>query len=126
MKTKKQFLKEVVAELDTIREKATKEELKRLDFNKFRFYKPENCIYGQLTGNCHSIRAAVIMPKSYSGITSINGNIEKINPIDFSQLDTGRGRLFTALEQYLYIVDSDKHREILQYLKGEIKTIEIK
>ena len=120
---KSEFLQAVQAELDNIKAKATKKEIKKLDFSKLLYFDRENCIYGLMTGECQSERARELQPKHYSA-GFCRGE-------SFSKQIITKGNQFTPLEIYLYIVAnkyedrSKKHKEIIQYLKGEIKTIEL-
>lgn len=106
--TKKEFLKEVVWELDEIKKNATKEEISKLNFKDFNHSIVFNCIYGQLTGVSNSDRAKEIVPKKYTFLDGYE-----------------KGSMWTALEKYLFIVGKRKHYQIIQYLKGEIQEIKI-
>ena len=108
----KEFKQEVQEELDTIKAKATKEEIAKLDFEGFNADSSDSCIYGQMTGCCVSVRANELMPKGYSELYKGFG-LDKI------------GNHFTRLEQYLCLVDSAQHEKVIQYLKGEIESIEL-
>ena len=57
MYTKEQFLADVVAEAIALKKNATPEEIGRLDFDTLRPENKERCIYGQMTGDCDSLRA---------------------------------------------------------------------
>ena len=47
-----------------LKEHATKEELNKLNFTYFDPQSPTACIYGQMAGQCTSIRANELMNKS--------------------------------------------------------------
>lgn len=61
---KSEFLKDVEHEVKMLKQHATLEELSNLGFNYFDPQSPTGCIYGQMTGNCTSIRANELMNKS--------------------------------------------------------------
>jgi hypothetical protein len=115
---KAEFLSLVQKELDTIKAKATKEEIGRLNLNTFNHTHTENCIYGQMTGNCDSVRANELGPKIYRDPPS-----RRYSP--FSYQSFKNGIFITALEKYLYMVHEPKHKEIIQYLKGDLNTIKL-
>lgn len=117
---KAEFLQMVKNELDTIKAKATKEEIGRLDFSKFEHYSGYDCIYGQMTGLCNSKRAKELMPKVFNDIVSWD-NYERY--VSFSKQLMKKGNNYTALEKYLYMVKAPMHEKIIKYLKGEISEI---
>lgn len=106
----------VQVELDTIKEKATDEEKARLDFDTFDYGLWYLCVYGQMTGSCFSERAKELCPKNFYSLYSRSYK---------------KGGLCTSLEKYLVRVankdgsNSEKHRELIEYIKGERETIEL-
>lgn len=114
---KVEFLSLVQNELDTIKAKATKEEIKKLDFIKFVHSSRHECIYGLMTGNCKSERAKELYPKMF------NSAPKWVQYEAFSKQSYKKGGCFTPLEKYLYMVDENQHFKIIQYLKNKIKTI---
>ena len=121
---KSEFLKEVQIELDTIKQKATKKEISKLNFDNFRHYSRGYCIYGQMTGDCNSNRAKELYKKNYCSIP-----ISSYTPFKLHCFVLGD--IYTPLEKYLYMVATEdgnksyKHKEIISYLKGEINKIEL-
>lgn len=71
-----------------------------------------------MTGDCRSDRALELTPKSYVRI-GLNGN-------SFNSQSYARGKLYTPLEKYLYMVKSPMHEQIIAYLKGDIQEIVLK
>jgi hypothetical protein len=108
-----EFLQLVLVELISIREKATVEELDKLDFTNLKHRTSDNCIYGQMTGYCGSDRAKELFPKMFSFVD------------DGDKQDYRFGTSFTPLEKYLFMVNTDKHKVLIQYLKGEINIINL-
>lgn len=121
MKVRKIFLQLVKEELDTIKVKAMDYEIASLDFDSFNHSSADYCIYGQMTGECTSDRAKELYPKLYDEV--------RVNFLcGYNEPTRGfysKGSNFTPLEKYLFLVKSDKHLEVINYLKGEIDTIEI-
>jgi len=114
--TDKQFLDEVIREVKTIKKRATKEEIARLDVDKFNPNNEFACVYGMLTGQCNSFRARELYNKS---LDSIDRNK------DVSDITESKFAYFTVLEQYL-VSHSRKLHNIIPYLKGEEKKLIIK
>jgi len=141
--TKKQFLADVMHEIDMLKKHATQAEVSRLDFHLFNPSDYNQCIYGQLTGDCRSLRAKDLMDVScirtfdLTGDTDavINENLTfakakaSINGIyDGSPWTGDRGEAnrsfyyLSALEGYIALKDA-KNKEIIAYLKGETDTL---
>lgn len=116
---KSEFLLEVMAELDNIKAKATKEELSRLNIESFYVNSPNMCIYGLMTGICTSNRAKELSPKVYYSVGSGNSFAEQ------SFYKMGHP-CFTALEKYLYMVRKPTHSKIIDYLTGKIAKIQLR
>lgn len=112
------FIKKVQKELDAIKEKATPEELKKLVFNQFEYTKVDGCIYGLLTGDSYSERAKQFQKKTLDDVGW--NRFQKFEDRVFTE-----GKHFTNLEQYLYFVKANTHREIFRYLKGKIEVINL-
>ena len=119
------FLKEVKAELDNIKSRATETEIARLNFEAFEHDSRTACIYGQLTGNCDSQRANELQEKTYDRVQAEGECVSPTyNP--FKKQDFSKGNSYTALEKYLFMVKPVTHGRLIQYLKGEIKSITLR
>jgi len=122
---KKDFLIEVQKELDHIKVHATDEEKGELDFSTFDHNSVNNCIYGQMTGDCSSSRANQLYHKTYDSIS----NGESVLRTNFKNQDLNIGNAFTALEKYLYMIAtncnnrSKKQNEVIEYIKGNLEKI---
>lgn len=123
---KKDFLDLVMIELNHIKENATTKEIDKLNINFFDHTDSYCCIYGLMTGECSSERARELYSKSFDTIS--DNNWEVYTP--FSQQTMRKGNEFTALEKYLFMIspkqdlsESNKYKEIISYLKGEINEI---
>lgn len=134
---KSEFLELVYHELEVIKTMATSEEIGRLDFSTFDHTRQKNCIYGQMTGGCYSRRAREIHPKIYNPEILVSHDLyidlvpfDKSRPglesyVPFSNQVFNLGGTDSPLERYLYMSKSTKHKQIIEYLKGEKKTIKL-
>lgn len=64
MITREEFLKDVEHEVRMLFKHATPEEIAKLNFNTFNNHNAERCIYGQMTGDCRTVRAKELMDLS--------------------------------------------------------------
>lgn len=133
--TKKQFLADVRHEIEMLKQNATESEIARLNINSLNANDINLCIYGQMTGDCTSLRAKDLMDKSCKRVFSrtfkirtaiqldalipnVNGNYESQDwDIYGRELD-----YLSALEGYIYATDA-KNAEIISYLKDETTTL---
>ena len=107
------FIKEVRKEINTIKRLATKEEINKLDINTFNPLQTNNCIYGQMTGNCLSLRAKELYPKSLH---------DAVIPLELFGIHK-KGDKYTYLEEYLFHAYKATKVNIFKYLKGEVKKL---
>ena len=118
---KKEFLEMVMTEIETIKERATPEEIGKLDFESLRVQTPKLCIYGQMTGHCQSERANEISHKVFAHI-AID---ENFNQLSFTKWEKHvSGKHVTSLEVYITMKGA-KNKQVIQYLKGEINTLKL-
>ena len=128
---KSKFLKEVMTEINHLRNNATPEEKDRLDFESFIQTSSRQCIYGQMTGHCNSIRAKELYPKTYYYIKNKAGEYHPNGYLPFSKHEFKDGDRVTPLEKYLYMcanrdgTKSKTHRHIIDYIKGNRKTLKL-
>lgn len=120
MKTK-DFIMDVLYEINHIKKHATKEEISRLDFEEFSPERIDKCIYGQMTGDCFSKRAEQLMPKKHDAIFNLLNGKSKINFIKDMQLNDEQS--FTVLEVFVSLNYKDQNAGIIRYLKGETEDI---
>ncbi len=136
--TKKQFLDDVMHEIDMLKKHATAKEISKLNFEYLSPSSQSRCIYGQMTGSCKSERAHMLM--NLACVREFDSNIENIAYRDFRTIKhyinggyTGRtwiasgNRTFnycSALEGYITLKGA-KNKQIIAYLKDEIKTLKL-
>jgi len=139
--TKKEFLDDVMHEINMLKKHATKEEKENLDFLEFNPLYPTRCIYGQLTGNCANKRAKDLMDKSCIRVMSLEDGVDELRNKTFNKIknkingkytqqtweDVADSRFYShlsSLEGYIALKNA-KNEQILQYIKGEIDTIKL-
>jgi hypothetical protein len=146
---KKEFLADVVHEVQALRTHATSEELDNLYFEIFDPNRKTKCIYGQMSGSCTSSRAKVLMDLSCKRVWNLNKNLASYSLIrnpKFTEVKkfingqyTGQGwhtydhygnewnrdlRYISALEGYIFLKDA-KVKHIFEYLTGKVEKLEL-
>lgn len=136
--TEAKFRKEIKQEINLIKKHATTEEIENLDFETFNPDVERQCVYGQMTGNCRSPRASVLIRKCCKRFVIRDGVgkakigyraiIELINGIKSSKEDLGTAawdaKYFSALETYI-LFPQTKNKKVISYLKGERDTLSL-
>lgn len=136
--TKKQFLSDVMHEIEMLKEHATSVEKTKLNFNSFRPAYPCDCIYGQLTGYCGSQRAKELMDNCcirQMHLENAVADVENSSFIDIKNMINGayngqtwdherrrRYNYISVLEAFINLKDA-KNAEIISYIKGETATL---
>ena len=123
---KKEFILLVISEIENIKLNATIKEKSKLNISSFNYDNDFRCLYGQMTGSCDSKRAKELTPKIFfdaAGNKSSN-NREKVIP--FSNHNFKKGNFYTPLEKYLFMVKSNVHENIINYLKGTVNELILK
>lgn len=134
--SKADFIEDVIKEVKSLKENARKKELENLDFENLDPQSFQHCIYGQMTGNCTSLRASQLIVKSckrfidftnaheISNLNHVKANVngrtirgvrdakgfQKTRPYEIQYLST--------LETYI-IMPWAKNKNLIAYLKGE-------
>jgi len=79
-----------------------------------------------MTGTCNSDRARAIAPKKFADVDAENCSISVNHKYKFKDQSFKKGTYFTALEKYLYMCPKTTHKHIFDFLKGKVKTLDIK
>ena len=132
-KSHTQLVALVKKEANSLKKKATKEELQKLNFQRLRPLNGSMCIYGQMTGDCYTPRAHSLIlsctTKSYVQPTGTLQNAELNGKMDI-YLEQGFGRNhYSPIEAFIAKPEnmSNGNNEILiDYLKGKRKTLTFK
>jgi len=136
-----QLKEDVRKEAEALRMHATNEERDRLRFDELQPDHRDRCIYGQMTGNCDSDRAIVLISKcahkyiadyglaeiKEQGFERIQKNVS-IDPIEevVDQLCDARdvGSHYSAIEGYILLPEA-KNENLIAFLKGETEILEL-
>lgn len=136
--TKKQFLEDVAKEARALKEHATKRELNKLEFDDLDPNRFHSCIYGQMTGDCRSPRAAKLIhtccPRYFVnddhlipdkpltlGVVRKIVNGAKVEGVDTAEdfQNTRRWSIdhFSAIEAYI-LTPFAENKNLIDFLKG--------
>jgi hypothetical protein len=137
--TFKQLKEDVRKEAEALKIHATKEERERLDFSNLRPANGKHCIYGQMTGNCYSLRAAELIkistPVYVNKIHEVSDNgIFGIKLLDIAEQDpffiknrtnnSGMGSRYSAIEAYILLPEAN-NAGLIAFLRGETENLEL-
>jgi len=142
MYTFEQLKEDVRKEAEALRIHATKEERERLKIEKLNPTHMDYCIYGQMTGNCFSERAAILidmccsrffkndaMPGIFSPEKSLDRVLRNVNGTSVHEFVKERVGVsedahYSAIEAYILLPDA-KNANLISYLRGETETLEL-
>lgn len=116
---------EVKKEALRLKKTATQEERDRLDFRNLNPLLADQCIYGEMTGNCYSDRAKELFDKCATPYSSILEEFPQA-PLVNSYCDTNKLRVgaHSAIEYYIYQEDANP-QALVDYLQDKTQTLEI-
>ena len=115
-------LKELVKqEAENLKKYALKKELKRLDFSNLYPQSYRACIYGQMTGDCYSKRAAELLNKCAQ---PYSGKVQKYLSPENKKFKDGFIRNFSPIEFYI-AQDGAESEALINFLKGKSETLEL-
>lgn len=136
---------DVAAEAKALREHATKEELAELNLSEFDPNAAEGCIYGQMTGDCYSDRAALLVSLCTQryfrhemfdviekhGVKGLSKAVNGKSVADFIE-ERAKAHLYmntkkvhySAIEAYILLPEA-KNANLIAYLKGETENLEL-
>jgi hypothetical protein len=136
--TQSQFLDDVRHEVESLKRLATTEELSLLNLVGFNPNRKHSCIYGQITGDCCSIRAKELMDASCVRVFNGIGGTRKLSRMSLDYIisfvngvynrqtwcvnNTRNFTYLSALEGYICSADANISG-IISYLKGETDTL---
>lgn len=142
MYTIQQLKDDVLTEANKIKQFATVEERSMLNFETLNPIKRQHCIYGQMTGDCDSVRAIELIEKcaarfvADSSLTYIRSEgfkriQEKINGTRVNNLQDKRSSVWgphiahsSMIEAYILLRDAN-NEGLIEYIKGESDTVEL-
>lgn len=142
MYTKKQLIADATKEAIALKEHATKNELNKLNFDLLDANHICKCIYGQMTGDCFSHRAAQLIEKCTpryfsvdyltpdSNITTMKKISAAANGTEVENFEKQRVNAhfesphFSAIEAYIAF-KGNKNKNLIAYLKGETNDLNL-
>ncbi len=102
-----------------LRKHATPEELSKLNFDTLVVDNPNGCIYGQMTGDCKSLRAEELInlccPVFY------RSEEEESDAKETNRALTSRLDALSAIEVFI-IAQPQNNKALIKYLRGETKS----
>jgi hypothetical protein len=134
-----QLKEDVRKEAEALRQKATPEELSRLNFNCLDPHHLNKCIYGQMTGHCNSVRGVQLIEScairyikdgdlTYVARDGFKRIQERVNGATVSDLYYDRNSLldvhYSAIEAYILLPEA-RNENLIAYLKGETDKLEL-
>ncbi len=120
----------VIAEATKLKKNATKNELHSLDISILDTTSVNQCIYGQMTGNCFTSRATELIELSCEKVFKRIFHMEKITG-ELNGSPKGEHRCFYWSPIELFI-DSKRNRtngnnkRLVDFLKDETQTLKLK
>lgn len=141
--TFEQLKEDVRKEAEALRVHATKRELGRLNFQELDVLSKRSCIYGQMTGDCFSNRAANLIysctPRYFTAevmvsddddraeitvdslLSHVNGS--KVKGFKNERTDFEiEGTHYSAIEAYILLPEA-RNENLIAFLRGETETL---
>jgi hypothetical protein len=135
--TFEQLKEDVRKEAEALRVHATKEERGELDFNTIDPNDSRMCIYGQMTGDCFSERAAILINKctiryfkdgmfeevSEHGVDGLSNVVKGKKVRGFVKQRASLTIVhYSAIEAYILLPEAN-NASLISYLRGETETL---
>lgn len=128
----------VITEAKLLRENATKDELNKLNFIRLDPESKTQCIYGQMTGLCHSVRANELIYKCAKRVYNINRD-NGWDLIQGAKLNGSPKKIegyvnriklyFSPIEKFIAQKKNNQgvnNKILVDFLKGERETLNFK
>ena len=117
----------VIKEAKALKKNATKAERSRLNFASLNPEQSYFCIYGQLTGDCWSIRATKLIRECAERVYVQHGS----DPLDECELNgkptpTTDREYFSPIECFIYFKKNKRNgnnKNLIDYLSGKSKKL---
>lgn len=135
---KDRFIWEVTNEAVALRENATQAERGMLNLCTLSAVYTNRCIYGQMTGDCHSDRALELIEKCTpryfeGGALTVYGSLEEAianangtKVQRFKQMRKERYEVhFSAIEIFISVAPDKKIESLVKYLRGDSNKLNV-
>lgn len=125
----------VIEEATNLRNKATSKELSKLDYENLAGESTTWCIYGQMTGNCESLRAFKLIKKCAKKVYEVTNNINRFKNLELNgapKIVTYSSRnsyYFSPIEIFVnkykpkFNSESRKIKKLVSFLKGDTQEL---
>ncbi len=129
MENSKELLKLVIEEAVNLKNNASLQELSNLNFNTLNPSYSNECIYGQMTGDCFGKRATYLIEKSCELVIEDNIRLGH-NLISDTVEPKGVSRYlyFSPIEEFVYTVynrTNGNNERLVDFLKGKTDKLEL-
>lgn len=110
---------------------ATKEELQRLNINSLNPVSRQNCIYGQMTGNCQLPRSTNLITQCCAKVYVPDENENPFHDVDGTVKLNGAPvgnreisfKWFSPIEIFITLASDEQKANLVAYLRGERKML---
>ncbi len=125
-KNMKTFPKLVIEEATNLKKYATPQEIEKLDIATLNSKITTECIYGQMTGYCHSKRAIKLIeqcaPRVYHAGDDEPGTSTELNgdPTTMKREEGHRILYWSPIEVFIDKGNHEANAKLVGFLKGEI------
>lgn len=118
---KQDLIQKVIAEATKLREHIEPMEAMRLNFDVLMPSRTDLCIYGQITGDCFSCRANLLLGKCAVPFSCGLENFWDVEGHEWKRSQFGVS-YYSPIEFYIYRTGA-KNKVLIQFLKGERETL---
>ena len=119
----------VIEEATKLKKHATQEELNELDFNSLNPGRIDLCVYGQMTGNCHTKRAEELMRTCCKRVYNTDAGSVRNCSVNGSPENKRRDYFWSPIEVFIDQYRNQKNgnnEQLIKFLKGEIDVLNFK
>ncbi len=132
--TRKEVMQNLVKEeAKNLKTKATKKELKNLNFKHLDPNSMYACVYGQVTGNCHGLRAIELINTCCSRVYNYTANKQakdcKVNGKPDGKRSKENIHYWSPIEVFIQQEkneDNGNNKKLIDYLKGNTTRLNFK
>lgn len=119
----------VTEEATNLKKHATQEELNKLDFNRLNPGRIDLCVYGQMTGYCHTKRAEELMRTCCKRVYNTDAGSVRNCSVNGSPENKNRHSFWSPIEVFIDQYrnqNNGNNEQLIKFLKGEIDVLNFK